>query len=266
MNYWNKRVIQNIFEYLRERFDEMEEMPKCPLTVFEDDTFLVSYPKSGNTWMRFLIGTLYFREKMDWLSLNKFPDCYYPDEVLLRSPFPRILKSHELYDDRYQKVIYIVRDVREVVISYYYHHLRHVEGLQNLPFDQFFDYFMAGEVWPGLWDSHVQSWLAHRDKPQEGFLLLKYEDLKRDPFAEAKKITAFLNLNRSDSELKEAIEWSSFGNMRALEQKQWGNFNPDNPFVRHGGINTWQSFLTGEQQNEMNRSFGPTLRSLGYLE
>lgn len=243
------------------------QIQKWPLKVFEDDTFLVSYPKSGNTWMRFLIGTLYFGYKIDWLNVeDRLPDSYGAENVLLNAPEPRIIKSHEPYDDRYRKVIYIARDVREVVISYYYHHLRYREKPDNLRFDDFFNCFTAGEVGPGLWDQHVLSWIDQQHKVKNGFLLIKYEDLMRDIFGEAAKIVRFLDLKRTDTEIKEAIEWSSFSNMRSLEIKQCENLNMKIPFVRQGQINTWKSFLTEEQQNEMKRSFGGTLSRLGYTE
>jgi hypothetical protein len=244
----------------------MMEIQKSPQTVFEDDTYLVSYPKSGNTWMRFLIGTLYFGMNIDWLNIDKFPDCYRPEEMLLSVPSPRLLKSHEPYDDRYQKVIYVVRDVRDVCISYYYHHLRHGEGLERLHFDDFFQYFISGEVWPGLWDRHVSSWVEHRDNVKEGLLLIRYEDLKRNIYGEVEKIAAFLNLKRTDEEIKKAVEWSSFTNMRALEQQQWTDSNSDIPFVRQGQTNTWKSLLTEEQKKEIKVHFGEILGRLGYLD
>jgi len=54
------------------------------LTVLSDDTFIVSYPRSGNTWARFLIANFFYDEvsfaniddiltiKLIIISLNKY--------------------------------------------------------------------------------------------------------------------------------------------------------------------------------------------------
>ena len=45
--------------------------PGRDLPVFPDDTFVVSYPKSGNTWTRFLIANLVYPEKLpDFRNIN----------------------------------------------------------------------------------------------------------------------------------------------------------------------------------------------------
>jgi len=84
-------------------------------TVFPDDTFLVSYPKSGNTWVRFLLANLLHpNETVGFANINRLlPAPGVLSKRFLRSlPRPRILKSHETFDVRFRKVIYLVRDPR----------------------------------------------------------------------------------------------------------------------------------------------------------
>src|SRR5207253_5494584 len=93
------------------------------LTIYPDDVFLVSYPRSGNTWTRFLIGNLLsINEPVNFANIeSKIPEIYNnPNRKLRRLPRPRIIKSHEVFDPRYKKVIYIVRDPRDVAVSYYH--------------------------------------------------------------------------------------------------------------------------------------------------
>src|SRR6201997_2026058 len=80
------------------------------LTVFPDDIFLVSYPRSGNTWARFLIGNLVHQdEPVTFTNVeSRIPEIYlFPDRVLRGLRRPRMLKSHECFDPRYQRIIYI---------------------------------------------------------------------------------------------------------------------------------------------------------------
>src|SRR5438874_11935634 len=95
-------------------------------TVYPDDVFLVSYPKSGNTWVRFLIANLISDIPVTFLNIEqRIPSIYIlPDRALRAMPKPRVLKSHECFVPRYRNVIYIVRDPRDVAVSYYHYNLK----------------------------------------------------------------------------------------------------------------------------------------------
>jgi len=138
--------------------------------TFADDTFLVSFPRSGNTWTRFLIGNLVRpHESITFLNIEKvIPDTSaLSNRYLERIPRPRIIKSHQFFDARYKKVIYIVRDPRDVVLSYYNFQRKYGEIDDQYPLEQYIPRFLAGDL-PGLigwgsWGEHVLSWLATRN-------------------------------------------------------------------------------------------------------
>src|ERR1700736_5647469 len=148
------------------------------LTVYPDDTFLVSFPRSGNTWTRFLVCNLINADNpVTFAGLeSRIPEIYdVPDRVLRAFPRPRIVKSHECFDPRYKKVIYIVRDPRDVAVSNYHWELKLRSVKEGYPIEDFVPRWMAPEFWPriGSWGDHVGSWLATR-QGKEGFLLLRY--------------------------------------------------------------------------------------------
>lgn len=100
------------------------------------DVFIVTHPRSGTTWMRSLIGNalvqLVFSESCELGFKNHL---YVPDVNkqyfrggLLPNPLPgiatRFFSTHAPYDPLLPKVIYIIRDPRDVMVSYYHLNFR----------------------------------------------------------------------------------------------------------------------------------------------
>src|SRR5271166_567305 len=123
--------------------------PGRDLVVLPDDIFLVSYPKSVNTWTRFLVANLLYPEKHpDFSNINELiPD---PEALsqrhLLSMPRPRALKSHQYFDPRYQKIVYVVRDPRDVALSQYHFHRKRRLVEDKYPVERFVTRFIAGET------------------------------------------------------------------------------------------------------------------------
>jgi hypothetical protein len=118
------------------------------LTVYPDDTFLVSFPRSGNTWTRFLVCNLINPDDpVGFAQLeSRIPEIYdTPDRHLRAFPRPRIIKSHECFDPRYKKIIYIVRDPRDVFLSYYEFQLKRRVISDECSMEQFLPYFMESK-------------------------------------------------------------------------------------------------------------------------
>jgi len=243
------------------------------VTVFPDDVFIVSYPKSGNTWARFLIGSLYHQNSLvDFLNIEqKVPDIYKnSDSKLLKIKRPRILKSHEYLDPRYKKVIYIVRDPRDVAVSYYHHAIKFGDIAADYPMSRFVTRFIDGEIDPyGTWYENVASWL-HTRGSAENFLMLRYEDLLNNTQHVLIEVAKFLELNINIDVLDGVIEHSSLDSMQRLEQKQsylWSstrNIRKDKPFVRVGKSGGWKSELPASSARSIEEKWGSLMSELGY--
>jgi len=182
------------------------------LNVFPDDIFLVSYPRSGNTWTRFLIGNLIHPEDpVTFANIeSRIPEIHlFADRVLGRLPRPRILKSHEYFDHRYKRVIYIVRDPRDVATSMYHYCIKRRDIPDAYPIEQFVPRFVNGGFLEdfGTWYEHVSSWVATRQN-QPGFVFLRYEAMLADPEGELAKAARLLGVNATASEIARAVKLS----------------------------------------------------------
>lgn len=248
------------------------------LTVFPDDVFLVSYPRSGNTWTRFLIGNLVRQdEPLTFKNVEaRIPEIYLsPDRVLRRLPRPRMLKSHECFDPRYKRIIYVVRDPRDVAVSYYHYAIKIKWIDPDCGMEQFVPRLIAGEFdvragWAASWSDHVMSWVSLRNEMQ-GLLLLRYEDMIQNTEHELSRVARFLNLELTPERLARAVQLSSADHMRNLEKKEaheWQltqNTRQDKPFVRAATSGGWEQALSAASVAMIESAWEPTMRSLGYV-
>jgi hypothetical protein len=246
----------------------LEPPGKC-LQIFPDDVFLVSFPKSGNTWTRFLLGNLVSPDaQVTFTNVRTFvpyPDVT-PRKIFDRMPRPRLIKSHECFDPLYPRIIYIVRDPRDVVISQF-HYLRKVRKVgDDLPIETFVKQFLAGETCPfGSWGQNVMTWLTSREGDPR-FLLMRYEDMLADTARELAKVVDFLQLSVTPEQVTQAVERSSPDRMRKLEKVQgfMKGSREDVLFVRAAASGSWRKDLPLPMVEEIEAAWGPVMRHLGY--
>lgn len=243
--------------------------------VFPDDIMLVSYPRSGNTWTRFLIANL---TKPDQAVTFANIERHIPDTSaistrgLKKIPRPRIIKSHEYFDHRYPKVIYIVRDPRDVVLSYYDFDRKYRHIPDEYPLEQYVKDFVTGKLtsadW-GTWAENVSSWVSTRGN-QSNFLLLRYEDMLQDTRRELARAAEFIGVGATEDVLEQAITASSADRMRRLEKQEESKWvatkkhRKDIPFVRTASSGGWKSNLPASCIALIESAWGELMTSLGY--
>jgi len=265
-----KKIISDE-NYLKIKLLFNYKVPASYMTIRPDDVFLVSYPKSGNTWLRFIIGNLISDKEVDFNNFNSIiPDIYtsYKNNIK-KLPSPRIIKSHEQYTRRYPKVIYIYRDPRDVSVSYYFWMKKYRPDF-NQTMDSFIKSFIDGSCLPyGRWDEHVDKWMNSPLAINNKILLLEYESLKKDPFHSVKKISDFLNLSSTNQKINESIELSDFKYMKKLEKTQqktsdyFKKSDKSIKFVR-SGKSEWQKYFNEDLKNNFKDKFGSLLIKLNY--
>ena len=196
-----------------------------------DDVYLVSYPRSGNTWVRTIIARqLYSQRRIRSLEdLDVLvPDLhrsvsdeargvssYLSNSLVIKSHFPRAVHRSQSNLGE-QKIIYLVRHPRDVVTSYFDYKKNVGGGVQEASFEKFVDMFVNGAVWPCSWREHVVSWTKCK---KGSVMVLKYENIKEDTNASIRRIASFLGVSITDKEVKRVEKFSSRQNMVSLEEK-----------------------------------------------
>ena len=244
--------------------------PGRNLHVFPDDTFVVSYPKSGNTWARFLIANLLHpKAAVSFVNIDELvPDVEATAKrVFERVPRPRVIKSHHSFLPEYLRTIYIVRDPRDVALSQYHFQRKRQVIADDYPLDLYVTRFLAGEVCSyGSWGTNVASWLATRNDSR--FLLVRYEDMIKDTPRALATIATFLGGPIDPARIARAVECSSADNMRRLEQEAHlsglTKSRRDLPFVRNAKAGGWRTELPAELVAKIEHAWSPLMRYLGY--
>jgi hypothetical protein len=243
--------------------------------VYPDDTFVVSYARSGNLWTRFLVANLVHPDtEVRLANIERLvPDTSnQSNRALKRTPRPRFIKSHNYFDHRYKKIIYIVRDPRDVMLSYYYFQRKYSQIEDNCPLERYVDNFVNGTLgsdeW-GTWFENVSSWVMTRYK-NPSFLLLRYEDMIQDTLRELMRIADFLNLDSTPSRLNKVIALSSADRLRELEKQDaqiWigtRNRRQDIPMIRAATSGGWHATLPQECVAKIEAAWGDLMSSLGF--
>jgi hypothetical protein len=189
------------------------------------DAVVVSFPKSGRTFVRAMLARLYQRRfGIDERMLLEFP-------LLRRLPadVPRVLFTHagdamrsrsdiriDAEDYAHARIILLARHPGDVAVSRY-HHLKHRSRdrprrrLARLPLEQF--------VWneQGGLPSIVE--FLNRFAALPGVTILKYEDFVSEPQAPLRRLAETIGLQASDEEIGDAAEFGKLPNLRQREQE-----------------------------------------------
>ena len=240
--------------------------------VFPDDIFIVSYPRSGNTWTRFLIANLMHPEQpVTFANIETIiPDATaLSSRALKRVPRPRIIKTHEYFEPRYRKVIYLVRDPRDVALSLYNFRRKYRSVDDWYPIERYVsERFLPGDLHVP-WGEHVGTWLATRlNHPT--FLLVRYEDLLSDAARELRRIAIFLGVTAGAAALAQAVERSTAQHLRNLEKvehEQWlgtKGKRADIPFIGQATAGGWKQNLPKSSIALIESNWGHLMNPLGY--
>jgi len=229
-----------------------------------EDIFIAGYPKSGNTWFQNLIASVVFgmdgRFVPDTLVQALIPDVH-AVRYYRRYLTPTIFKTHALPQPEYRRVVYLVRDGRDVMVSYL-HHLAAIE--KSAP--DFLNLVETGEgLFPCRWHEHVEAWMAN---PHGASMIrIAYEALKKDPLSELRRFCEFAGIERDETLLEAVIRTNSFEVMKQKE-RTFGSANlswpRDKPFVRRGVVGSFKDEMPPAVLDSFMQQSASAMAHLGY--
>ena len=232
------------------------------------DVVILSYPKCGRTWLRIMMGksiALHFGlGDINYLANDLVADSdaknlrvrvSHDDNPHWKEP-GKLSRNKRRY--RRQKVVFLVRDPRDVVVSMYFERSRREQVDVGTIGD-----FLDASV--GSLDTIIEYyniWAANRHQARD-FLMIRYEDLKQDAAVELRRLLDFIGLSEvSDKHIAEAVEYSSFENMRKMEvsgEVSSGRLKPgdhsdeESYKTRKGIVGGYVEYLEPDQIERMER-------------
>ncbi|XP_023754049.1 cytosolic sulfotransferase 5 [Lactuca sativa] len=263
------------------------------------DIFLAAFMKCGTTWLRALMFATANRHRYNFSDhpLHRtgphgaFPSLDtqilvdFPVTKFDHLPSPRLFATHFAHDllpnsmtapRSTCKFVYVCREPKDALISKW-HFMNKVRSKELAPllFNEAYELFCDGvsEYGP-FWEHVLGYWKASQESPDK-ILFLKYEDMKREPSAELKKLAAFMGMSFTAAEeeggvVEEIVKLCSFENLSNLEVNKGGvqKFNTqlkveNRDFFRKGKVGDWKNYLTEEMRERIDSITETKLKDSG---
>lgn len=238
------------------------------------DIVVVSFGKSGRTWLRVMISHLfrvmYGLPENAILGFDNFHN--------LNKSVPRVFFTHDNYIKDFtgdfdskqpfynKRVVLLARDPRDVAVSQFFQWKFRIKPskvtINNYPPRgsdiSLFD-FVMGDNGGGMKavTDYLNLWASEADKV-EAFHLLRYEDLRKNTQEELRRLLDFMQVDASAAHVAAAVEYSSYENMKKMESKEQFRFsggrmmpgdkdNPDSYKVRRAKVGGYRDYFSDEE-------------------
>ncbi len=244
--------------------------------LHDADWLLVSWGKSGRTWLRVMLSRVYelkfglpAHEMLDFDNLHRL-DSRIPRVFFTHGNYLRDYTGHG-YDTKVdfygKRIVLLVRDPRDVAVSQYfqwkYRMKPHKKRINDYPAHgsdmEIFDFLMEPEQGLPRVIRYFNAWL--REIEQVGdVLVVRYEDMRRNPGAVLGKILEFTGTPATGEQIADAVEFAAYDNLKKKEEATrfsplrggWrlvpGNRdNPDSFKVRRAKVGGYRDYFTDEQ-------------------
>ena len=233
------------------------------------DFAVVSFGKSGRTWLRVMISRIYQRRHGLSEELIEYSNYHRANSAL-----PRVLFTHDNYLRDYtghgggkaafakKPVLLLVRHPADITMSQYFqwkHRMRPHKVLLNQypPVDDSvteYDFMMGSSGLPKV-NAWLNEWAVALDS-LDSSLVVRYEDMRSNTQAELRRIADFMRMKATDEEVADAVEWARFENMKQRESEASSSSdrlraadvgNPDSFKTRRAKVGGYQDYFDDAQ-------------------
>ena len=276
--------------------------------------WVASYPKSGNTLVRAMLTSLIYSEDGNFnvnllKKIDQYPQSHHfkcltnkfndinelskfwiisQDKLNLDKKI-KFFKTHHLrcgignYTFTNSKntigTIYIIRDPRDVIISFAKHHSLSLEEAKYTMFapnaytshEREKNPALALRTLTGSWSDHYNSWT----KNNKNLLFIKYENLIKNKKSELSRIIKFVNnyikIPTSETKINNCINSTTFESMKKYEEKglfEENSFDKNDKkikFFNYGKEGNWKSVLSKELVLNIEEKFQKEMSELKYI-
>ncbi|MEM1002372.1 MAG: sulfotransferase domain-containing protein [Bacteroidota bacterium] len=248
-------------QQVKETNDGARPVEMADGSVVDPQVYIVSFPKSGRTWLRTLIGkalidgfALNTQDLLEPLKLTVsagvLPTEFIHDgtNAILAKPWTELESDKSSYKDK--KVIFLVREPKDLIVSFYFSTTRRKQIYEG----SISEFIRSDEYGIKKIMTFYKNWCDNQNVPKD-FFLLRYEDLHKDAetcLASVLKFIAAENIPKQV--IKDAVDFGDFENMKQLErsgQYSWrllpANASDEQSYkVRQGKVGGYVDYLSKE--------------------
>jgi hypothetical protein len=200
-------------------------------------------------------------EEISFDAIHRYvPDIYQDAAYIDRLDRPRFIKSHEAWFDQFPRTIYLCRDGRDVMVSYFHYRKGHGQDYQT-----FSEFLRSGTSWPCPWDVHVRRALESAERRPDNFLIVRYEDLLNDAVSQLARMASFINISAGDQRLKNIVDRCEFERLQRKEsERDRDEDDPEFSRFRSGESKQWTEVFSDSDLRWFYDRADDVLTELGY--
>ncbi len=179
------------------------------------DILLISYPRSGNTWLRLVLTTIFLLQRNRQAVVALEPEIAIGRMIPTLHDFgfvrkwqahyetPPIFKSHTWFAADRLRAIYLFREADEALASYYHY----AKELAEIPANYDANQFVRERF--SEWQEHLERARQAHAEESSDLIFFTYKQLMGEPLPQLKRLLQWLGISATDKEIQLAIRLNS---------------------------------------------------------